>query len=53
MMDAKLSTRWVGSGSVKIFQFLVGWVGCTIAKIINILNISLKSLFFCDIMTLF
>jgi len=29
---------WVESGWVEIFQFLVGWVGSTIAKVLNILK---------------
>ena len=27
---------WVGLGRVDIFQFLVGWVGSTIAKVLKI-----------------
>ena len=29
---------WVGSGWVEIFQFLVGWVGSTIAKVLKSLK---------------
>jgi len=29
---------WVGLGWVEIFQFLVGWVGSTIAKVLQILK---------------
>ena len=35
---------WVALGWVEIFQFLVGWVGSTIAKVLNILRVVLSDI---------
>ena len=35
---------WVGSGWVDIFQFLVGWVGSTMAKVLKFERIMLLHL---------
>jgi len=34
-VDPWVGLSWVGSGGVEIFQFLVGWVGSTIAKVLK------------------
>ena len=33
--DPWVGLGWVGSNFVDIFQFLVGWVGSTIAKVLK------------------
>jgi len=35
-VDPWVGLGWVGSGWVEIFQFLVGWVGSTIAEVLKI-----------------
>ena len=46
MTSAELSMGWldprIGSGWVEIFQFLVDWVGSTIAEVLKLERIVLK-----------